>query len=81
MDFTVALDGGRITGVEAELMPDNKGTSRGYQERYAAAVSDEVVGQKRVADLEIRVLAGASGYSDGFNDALVAIRDQAAADS
>ena len=51
-------------------------TSRGYQERFAAAVPDEVIG-KGLDDAEVGVIAGASGCADGFNDAIAKIRDQA----
>lgn len=76
MDFTVSLDDGVVTDVESELMPDNNDTSRGYQERFAAAVPDEVIGES-IADLEVGVIAGASGCADGFNDALAKIRQEA----
>ena len=76
MTFTVTLDDGVITDVEFELMPDNNDTSRGYQERFAAAAPDEVIG-KSIADLEVGIIAGASGCADGFNDALTKIREQA----
>lgn len=78
MDFTVTLEDGLITDVKSELMPDNNDTSRGYQERFAAAVPDEVIG-KSIDDLEVGVIAGASGCADGFNDALTKIREQASA--
>lgn len=76
MDFTVSLKTGVITNVESELMPENNDTSRRYQERFAAAVPDEVIG-KNIADLEVDVIAGASGSADGFNNALAKIREQA----
>lgn len=76
MDFTVTLEGGVVTEVESELMPENNDTSRGYQERFAAAVPHKVEGQP-IADLEVGVIAGASGCADGFNDALNKMRDQA----
>ncbi|WP_312714810.1 hypothetical protein [Corynebacterium flavescens] len=65
-----------ITNIESGLMPENNDTSRGYQEQFAAAVPDEVKG-KPIADLEIDVIAGASGCADGFNNALDKIREQA----
>ncbi len=76
MDFTITLEGGVITNIESGLMPENNDTSRGYQEQFAAAVPDEVEG-KPIADLEIDVIAGASGCADGFNNALDKIREQA----
>ncbi|WP_129658338.1 hypothetical protein [Rothia halotolerans] len=80
MDFTISLEDGVITGVDSELMEENNDTSRGYQERFAAAVPDEVVGES-IEDLEVGVIAGASGCADGFNDALARVRDEARADA
>ncbi len=77
MTITITLDDDTITAVWVEPMPDNNDTSRGYQERFAAAVPDEVIG-KSIDDLEVGIIAGASGCADGFNDALAKIRDQAA---
>jgi uncharacterized protein with FMN-binding domain len=77
---TITLDDNTITGVTVEPMPDNNETSRGYQERFAAAVPDEVTG-KSISDLNIGKLAGASGCADGFNDALAKIREQARANN
>ena len=56
--------------------PDNKDTSLRYQERFAAAVPDEVVGRS-LDEAEVGVLAGAGGCADGFNDAIAKIREQA----
>ncbi|HEY0259459.1 MAG TPA: hypothetical protein VGC18_06355 [Lacisediminihabitans sp.] len=76
MTVTLALTDDTITDVAVEPMPVNNDTSRGYQERFAAAVPDEVIG-KSIADLEVGIIAGASGCADGFNDALTKIREQA----
>lgn len=76
MTFTVTLDDNRITDVSSELMPDNNATSRGYQEKFAAALPDEVVG-KSVDEVEVGKLAGSSSCGDGFNDAMATIREQA----
>jgi uncharacterized protein with FMN-binding domain len=73
---TITLDAETITDVTVEPMPDNNDTSRGYQERFAAAVPDEVVGRS-LDEAEVGVLAGASGCADGFNDAIAKIREQA----
>lgn len=78
MTFTVTLDDDLIADVSSELMPDNNDTSRGYQERFAAALPDEVVGRS-VDEVEVGVLAGSSSCGDGFNDALAKIREQASA--
>ncbi|HEY5853538.1 MAG TPA: hypothetical protein VIW24_05660 [Aldersonia sp.] len=76
MTFTVTIEGGKITTVRSELMPDNNETSRGYQERFAAALPDEVVG-KSIDEVQVGVLAGSSSCGDGFNDAIDKIRDKA----
>jgi uncharacterized protein with FMN-binding domain len=77
---TVTIKADTITTVTVVPMPDNNDTSRGYQERFAAAVPDEVTG-KSIDDLKIGKLAGASGCADGFNDALAKIRQQAGTSS
>jgi uncharacterized protein with FMN-binding domain len=77
MTITLALADDAITDVTVEPMPENNDTSRGYQERFAAAVPDEVIG-KSLDDADVGIIAGASGCADGFNDALAKIRDQAA---
>ncbi|TWH16078.1 hypothetical protein L618_002900000140 [Rhodococcus rhodochrous J45] len=77
MTITLALNGGTITDVVVEPMPENNDTSRGYQERFAAAAPDEVIGES-IDDLEVDIIAGASGCADGFNDALAKIREEAA---
>jgi uncharacterized protein with FMN-binding domain len=77
MTITLALADDAITDVTVEPMPENNDTSRGYQQRFAAAVPDEVIG-KNLDDADVGIIAGASGCADGFNDALAKIRDQAA---
>jgi len=77
MTITLTLAGGTISDVEVEPMPENNDTSRGYQERFAAAMPDEVAG-KSIDGLRVGKIAGASGCADGFNDALAKIREQAA---
>jgi uncharacterized protein with FMN-binding domain len=76
MTITVTLGDHTITDVTVEPMPENNDTSRGYQERFAAAVPDEVIG-KSLDEAEVGIVAGASGCADGFNDAIAKIRDQA----
>lgn len=73
---TLTLTSDTISDVTVGLMPDNNDTSRGYQERFAAAAPDQING-KSIDDLTIGIIAGASGCSDGFNDALTKIREQA----
>ena len=47
-------------------------TSLRYQERFAAAVPDQVVGRS-LDEPVIGVLADASGSADGFNDSIAKI--------
>lgn len=75
LDVTITLSDNAITEVTVEPQAENE-TSRGYQERFAAAVPDAVVG-KGLDEAEVGKLAGASTCPDGFNDALAKIRDQA----
>jgi len=77
MTITLTVDDDTVTDVMVEPMPDNNDTSRGYQERFGAAVPDEVIG-KSLDEAEVGVLAGASGCADGFNDAVAKIRERAA---
>lgn len=51
-------------------------TSLDLQERFAEAVVDEVVGRP-IAEIELDYLAGSSGTTLGFNDALARIMEQA----
>lgn len=79
LDVTVTLSGNVITVVTVEPQAENE-TSLGYQERFAAAVPDEVIG-KTLDEAEVGKLAGASTCPDGFNDAIAQIREQARSDS
>ena len=56
---------------------ENRPAPAGCVHRFAADLPDEVVGQS-IDDLEVGVIAGASGCGDGFNDALDKIRAQVA---
>lgn len=76
LTITITLADDTISDVTVTPMPINNDTSRGYQERFAAAVPGEVIG-KPIADLAVGKIAGASGCADGFNDALAKIRAQA----
>jgi uncharacterized protein with FMN-binding domain len=51
-------------------------TSLDYQERFADAVPSVVVGRP-IEGLEVSRIAGSSGTPQGFNDALIQIREQA----
>jgi uncharacterized protein with FMN-binding domain len=51
-------------------------TSRDYQERFAEAVPERVVG-KPIDEVRVDRLAGSSGTPDGFNAAIEKIRERA----
>lgn len=74
-DVTLAVENDTVTAV-AITTPARDATSLGYQQRFAAALPDAVIGQ-RIDDLSVDRLAGSSGCSEGFMDALAQIREQA----
>ncbi|MGJ0183933.1 hypothetical protein [Corynebacterium glyciniphilum] len=76
LGVTVTLEDSIITEVVVEPCAEDE-TIRGYQERFAGAVPDEVIGRS-LDEADVGVLAGATVCADGFNDALTQIRDQAA---
>ena len=53
-------------------------SSLGYQQRFAEALPDAIVGLP-LDEIDVDRLAGSSGCSDGFMDALAKIQDQARA--
>ncbi|MFC9835289.1 calcium-binding protein [Rhodococcus sp. NPDC127530] len=75
LNVTVTISDEVIADVTVGTMAENE-TSLGYQERFAAAVPDEVIG-KSLDEAEVGRLAGASTCPDGFNDAIEQIREQA----
>ncbi|MDA0181338.1 hypothetical protein OJ997_13615 [Solirubrobacter phytolaccae] len=76
IDVALTLRDNRVTDVEVTANATNA-TSRDYQERFAEAVPDAVVG-KRLDEVRVSRLAGSSGTPDGFNQAIERIKDQAA---
>lgn len=77
LDVAVTVEDGTITDVEVTPTATNE-TSLGYQQDFADAVPDVVIG-KALADVSVGKLAGSSSCGDGFNDAITQIREQAAA--
>ena len=76
LTVTIHLQGDLITEVRVKtLAPDP--TSLEYQRAFADAVPKVVQG-KRLREVKVGKLAGASGCPIGFNDALAQIRKQAA---
>jgi uncharacterized protein with FMN-binding domain len=77
LDVTVTIDDDVITDVEVGT-PATDETSLEYQQAFAAAVPDEVIGRD-LGEVSVGKLAGSSSCGDGFNDAIAQIRDQARA--
>lgn len=76
-DVTLTVEGGVVTDVEITTPAEDE-TSLGYQERFAAALPDAVVGRP-LDEISIDRLAGSSGCSEGFMSALAQIREDATA--
>jgi len=72
---TVTIDDETITDVNVGTRATDE-TSLDYQERFAAAVPNEVIG-KDLGEVTVGKLAGSSSCPDGFNDAIAQIREQA----
>lgn len=63
-----------VTVVGDPIAPESKN----YQGQFIAGISDEIVGVK-VDDLDVDRVAGSSLTSEGFDQALAKIKDEAAA--
>ncbi|MFS0795635.1 hypothetical protein [Microbacterium sp. 1P10AE] len=74
--MTLTVADGRVSEVEITTPAEND-TSLGYQQRFAEALPADVVG-RRLDEISFDRLAGSSGCSEGFMNALADIRDQAA---
>ena len=76
-DVTLTIVGGAVTDVEITTPAEDE-TSLGYQQRFAAALPEAIIG-RNIADLSVDRLAGSSGCSEGFMKALEQIREEGAA--
>jgi uncharacterized protein with FMN-binding domain len=76
-DVTLTIEDGVVTDVDITTPAEDE-TSLGYQERFALALPDEIVGRP-LDEIGVDRLAGASGCSEGFMDALAEIRGTARA--
>jgi uncharacterized protein with FMN-binding domain len=74
-DVTLTIEGDVVTAVEITT-PAEDPTSLGYQQRFAEALPQEVIG-RNIDELAVDRLAGSSGCSEGFMDALAQIKAQA----
>jgi len=68
----ITIEDGIIESVDVTTYATDP-TSLDYQQRFADAVPSVVIG-KHIDDADVGRVAGASGCSDGFNDALRRIR-------
>ncbi|WP_374947942.1 hypothetical protein [Agreia sp.] len=73
--LTIAVD--VVTGVEITTPAEDE-TSLGYQQRFAEALPAAVVGRS-IDEIAVDRLAGSTGCSQGFMDALAQIKEQATA--
>lgn len=76
-DVTLTIDDDRVTDVVLTT-PAEDPTSLGHQQRFAAALGDEIIGRD-IDTIALDRLAGASGCSEGFMNALAEIKDTARA--
>lgn len=77
IDVTLTLADDVITDVEVTGDPQAR-ESQDYQNRFIGGIADEVVGQN-IDDISVSRVAGSSLTSGGFNQAVDAIKADAAA--
>ncbi|MDQ0728931.1 FMN-binding protein [Microbacterium sp. W4I20] len=77
ISVTLTLADGVVTDVEVTGDPQAPETER-YQGEFIDGIADEVEG-KSIDELDVSRVAGSSLTSGGFNDAVDAIKEQAAA--
>ena len=75
--MTVTLEDDVITDVEVTGNP-TKRESEQYQSKFIGGISAEVVG-KNIDEISVSRVAGSSLTSGGFNEAIQAIKAEAAA--
>ncbi|MFG6401942.1 MULTISPECIES: hypothetical protein [unclassified Microbacterium] len=77
IEVTLTLENDVVTAVEVVGDPQAAESQR-YQSQFIGGISDEVVG-KSIDDLSVSRVAGSSLTSGGFNQAVDAIKSEAAA--
>jgi len=77
IELTVSLAAGKITDTSAATQAAS-GTSRQYQKEFINNYKNLIIG-KNIEDVELDRVAGSSLTSNGFNDALDEIKQDAAA--
>lgn len=73
--ITLVLKDDVVTEVKGEVLATHA-VSKGLQEKFVAAISSVVIG-KKLSDVSIDVVGGASLTSDGFTAAIADIKTQA----
>jgi uncharacterized protein with FMN-binding domain len=74
-DVTLTVQDDTVTAVEITTPAEDE-TSLGYQQRFADALPGAVVGRS-LEDIVVDKLAGSSGCSEGFMNALEQIKQEA----
>ena len=74
-DVTLTIADDVVTAVEITTPAEDE-TSLGYQQRFAEALPEAVIGRD-IDELAVDRLAGSSGCSEGFMDALEQIKTEA----
>lgn len=77
IEVTITLDGSTITAVEVEGNPQKPESVR-YQGEFIGGIADVVLG-KSIDEINVSRVAGSSLTSGGFNQAIEAIKAEAAA--
>ena len=75
IDVTLQLTSGLITSASVKALSQQH-TSLRYQQDFIQNYKDQVVG-KKIADLNLNTVSGASLTTDGFNSALNTIKNEA----
>ncbi|MCA4132194.1 hypothetical protein [Arthrobacter sp. M4] len=72
----LTLSGGTVSAVNITVHPSNPNTKK-FQTEFAGGIADQVVG-KKLDDIKVSKVSGSSLTSGGFNQAVEAIKSQAA---
>ena len=74
-DVTLTIENDAIIAVKITTPAEDE-TSLGYQQRFAAALPSTIIG-RNLDEISVDRLAGASGCSEGFMDALSKVKASA----
>jgi hypothetical protein len=71
VDITVTVTNDVVTDITTRYDGKDSGFSNGHQERFDAAYKSQVIG-KKLSDISLSRVGGASLTTNGFNDAIKA---------